>query len=164
MHLGTSGNEVQKLRKNERSLSVSTRRRSQIILDRSPDSQAELKLRSSGLSAFPDARPSDQWKVFPDYSGGTAPDLHRLPFYALASTQDLAMASNTVPRFGCQRDQNNFQSCWTDAAWEDEPIFDGRTDLTGVVNAQPDERRVQTRSFHRKSVIDRGAISMRQNV
>ena len=25
----------------------------------------------------------------PDYSGGTMPDLHRLPFYALAGTQDL---------------------------------------------------------------------------
>ena len=25
---------------------------------------------------------------FPDYSGGTMPDLHRLPFYALAGTQD----------------------------------------------------------------------------
>ena len=34
--------------------------------------------------------------LFPDYSGGTAPDLHRLPFYALAGTQDLAR--QVVPR------------------------------------------------------------------
>jgi hypothetical protein len=27
---------------------------------------------------------------FPDYSGGTMPDLHRLPFYALAGTQDVS--------------------------------------------------------------------------
>jgi hypothetical protein len=27
-------------------------------------------------------------RIFPDYSGGTMPDLHRLPFYALAGTQD----------------------------------------------------------------------------
>ena len=27
---------------------------------------------------------------FPDYSGGTMPDLHRLPFYALAGTQDIS--------------------------------------------------------------------------
>jgi hypothetical protein len=60
---------------------------SQIILGRSPDSQAELMLPSSRLSAFPDPGPSGEWKVFPDYSGGTVPDLHRLPFYALEGTQ-----------------------------------------------------------------------------
>jgi hypothetical protein len=83
---------------------------SQIILDRSPDLQAELMLPSSRLSAFPDSEPSGEWKVFPDHSGGTVPDLHRLPFYALAGTQDLARASSTAPDFECQWDQNIFSS------------------------------------------------------
>ena len=43
----------------------------------------------------PDSLPSPkllEWRTksqIPDYSGGTMPDLHRLPFYALAGTQDL---------------------------------------------------------------------------
>jgi hypothetical protein len=66
-------------------------------------------------------------KVFPDYSGGTVPDLHRLPFYALAGTQDLAKPSSTAQSFGCQWDQNNFNFLLTAADQEDESIFgDGR--------------------------------------
>jgi hypothetical protein len=50
----------------------------------------------------PITKPSGQWKVFPDYSGGTVPDSHRLPFYALAGTQDIAASRNTVPNPECQ--------------------------------------------------------------
>jgi hypothetical protein len=32
----------------------------------------------------------------PDYSGGTAPDLHRLPFYALAGTQNVLIKLSTT--------------------------------------------------------------------
>jgi hypothetical protein len=34
-------------------------------------------------------------RSFPDYSGGTVPDFHRLPCYALAGTQDLYNESIT---------------------------------------------------------------------
>jgi hypothetical protein len=34
-------------------------------------------------------------EFFPDYSGGTMPDLHRLPFYALAGTQELVNQHST---------------------------------------------------------------------
>jgi hypothetical protein len=64
---------------------------------------------SSRLSAFPDSK--TEWRVekfFPDYSGGTVPDLHRLPFYAFAGTQEIAKASSTVQGLGCQWGQNIF--------------------------------------------------------
>src|ERR1700679_426509 len=38
-------------------------------------------------SAFPGSRRVARWKIdCPDYSGGTAPDSHRLPCYALAGS------------------------------------------------------------------------------
>jgi hypothetical protein len=49
----------------------------------------------------PDSLPSPkllEWLAesqFPDYSGGTMPDFHRLPFYALAGTQNLHPKSST---------------------------------------------------------------------
>jgi hypothetical protein len=54
-------------------------------------------------------------KFFPDYSGGTVPDLHQLPFYALAGTQDFAESSSTAQGFGCQWDQNDFRRLLTAA-------------------------------------------------
>jgi hypothetical protein len=68
-------------------------------------------LPSFRISAFPDF--ATEWRVeilFPDYSGGTVLDLHQLPFYALASTQDLAKQSSTVQGFGCQGSQDNLTS------------------------------------------------------
>jgi hypothetical protein len=43
--------------------------------------------------------------LLPDYSGGTAPDLHRLPFYALAGTQDLAKRVYNRTNLNCQSDE-----------------------------------------------------------
>jgi hypothetical protein len=93
---------------------------------------------NSRLSAFPDS--NTEWRVesfCPDYSGGTVPDLHRLPYYALAGTQDIAKPSSTVQSVGCQWDQNNF-NLFLDARCldENESIFrdgrDGQHTTTGT--------------------------------
>jgi len=73
------------------------------VLGRSPDFQAGL------LDETPDFSPSPieaEWlykKSFPDYSGGTAPDLHRLPFYALGGTQNVYKIS-IAPEIDAQSD------------------------------------------------------------
>jgi hypothetical protein len=60
------------------------------ILGRSPDFQAKPLVSGFRSSAFPDCIRVADWKIdCPDYSGGTAPDLHRLPCYALAGTQNV---------------------------------------------------------------------------
>jgi hypothetical protein len=62
------------------------------VLGRSPDSQVNF---AAKLPTFrlPRQKPSGFVKSrVPDYSGGTAPDSHRLPFYALAGTQNVPQA------------------------------------------------------------------------
>jgi hypothetical protein len=62
----------------------------EFILGRSSDLQVESQLSDSRPSAFPGLIQVAEWKVYsPDYSGGTMPDSHRLPFYALAGTQNI---------------------------------------------------------------------------
>ena len=61
----------------------------------------------------PDSLPSpkllewrDERANFPDYSGGTMPDLHRLPCYALAGTQDLS--STNIHKIGERRNNRSW--------------------------------------------------------
>src|SRR5580698_8115850 len=57
-------------------------------LGRSPDLQAKPFVCGFRSSTFPGCLRVAYWKIHcPEYSGGTVPDSHRLPCYALAGTQ-----------------------------------------------------------------------------
>src|ERR1700733_11628435 len=101
-------------------------------------------LPSSRLSAFPDLKNRvASGKFFPDYSGGTVPGLHRLPFYALAGTQEIAKSSRQCRAL----DVNGIKTILTFLleGWGPKRTSQfSRLPATG--NTQPEERRVHPRS------------------
>jgi hypothetical protein len=61
----------------------------ELISGSSPDLQVRLHCSSLRIFRLPRIT---EWLVeasFPDYSGGTVPDSHRLPCYALAGTRNV---------------------------------------------------------------------------
>jgi hypothetical protein len=64
-----------------------------IILGRSPDLQAESISRFQVSPPSPDKAEWHIGETSPAHSGGTAPVLHRLPYYVLADTLDLCETS-----------------------------------------------------------------------
>jgi hypothetical protein len=62
---------------------------------RSPGSRVQGATRASNAApTFPGNVPSGESKQLPIYSGGTAPDLDRLPFYALPGTRSVDLDTN----------------------------------------------------------------------
>jgi hypothetical protein len=73
----------------------------EFIRGRSPDFQAKPFISGFRPSAFPGYT---EWLLEdfyrPDYSGGTVPDLNRLPFYVLADTSDRRRNNHNI-RLSC---------------------------------------------------------------
>jgi hypothetical protein len=95
-----------------------------IILGRSPDLQAESIFRFQVSPPSPDKAEWHIGETSPANSGGTAPDLHRLPYYVLADTLDIC-----VPRIPLGYRENDVNglvlqlSSVTDGNW----MFAGTT-------------------------------------
>src|SRR4051812_19387693 len=69
--------------------SVSTRKPCRKAAGRSPGSQVQKIFVFSAAPTLPRLRAECSWERLPAYSGGTAPALHRLPFYARVGTRSV---------------------------------------------------------------------------
>ena len=88
---------------------------------RSPGSWVQEVRTSSAASTFPGSTPSGESKQLPIYSGGTAPDFDRLPFYAPAGTRSVDLDSKKR-KSRLRRPRRSRQANSRPKAPRDEPI------------------------------------------
>jgi hypothetical protein len=95
---------------------------------------------------------------FPDYSGGTMPDLHRLPCYALAGTQDISSERLAYRRRPSSLVMLEFSH---DLAAHRHESYSALSSIV-LRRGQAVDRRVHF-PLNRRSVRVNGAMSIRQN-
>lgn len=153
--------EAQKLRKIERSLPVSTRRRIKSILGRSPDLQVELAFCHLSTIRLPRREPSGDWIVL--FLNTVAGPCRTHTGFPVMPSRAPKMFFDRITRERQNQKLTRWQNGPMTAFQRSTRHFSYPFRSQDLRRAQPAERRVQSLPLNLRSVNESGAISIRQN-